>query len=142
MVAYSFQKRFVEPIRWGLGLGLDVADEVLSIGEPKRQTIRAVGKRVHARPGDKLQLYTGMRTKQCQQIGVARCISVMPIHINIEARIIKSGGVQLRRKDLDGFARRDGFKDFADMRAFWLAEHGRAANDFHGLIIKWEPIVL
>lgn len=45
MVAYSFQKRFVEPIRSGR----------------KRQTIRADRKR-HARPGEVLQLYSGMRT--------------------------------------------------------------------------------
>jgi hypothetical protein len=51
MVAYSFDKRFVPQIANGF----------------KRQTIRAHRRR-HARPGEALQLYTGMRTKQCKKI--------------------------------------------------------------------------
>jgi hypothetical protein len=51
MVAYSFDKRFVPQIENGF----------------KRQTIRAHRRR-HARPGEALQLYTGMRTKHCRKI--------------------------------------------------------------------------
>lgn len=71
MVAYSFKKRFVDPIRVGLSsvsLSFDC--------QPKRQTIRSIGKRRHARPGETLQLYTAMRTKQCRKIGDARCMGV------------------------------------------------------------------
>ncbi|MEJ0016825.1 MAG: ASCH domain-containing protein [Acetobacteraceae bacterium] len=46
MVAYSFKRDFAAPILAGI----------------KRQTIRA-DRRRHARPGEVLQLYTGMRTK-------------------------------------------------------------------------------
>lgn len=45
MVAYSYKRRFVTPIRVGLGL------------LPKRQTIRAHGLRRHARAGEELQHY-------------------------------------------------------------------------------------
>jgi hypothetical protein len=51
MVAYSFHKRFVSLIQSGI----------------KRHTIRPHRKR-HARPGEALQLYTGMRTKACMKI--------------------------------------------------------------------------
>lgn len=51
MVAYSFQKTFVPAIRAGV----------------KRQTIRA-DRRRHARPGESMQLYSGMRTRQCFKI--------------------------------------------------------------------------
>jgi hypothetical protein len=51
MVAYSFNRRFVPAIESGM----------------KSQTIRAHRRR-HARPGEQLQLYTGMRTKSCRLI--------------------------------------------------------------------------
>jgi hypothetical protein len=51
MVAYSFNRRFVPAIESGI----------------KSQTIRAPRRR-HARPGEWLQLYTGMRTKSCRLI--------------------------------------------------------------------------
>ncbi len=46
MVAYSFNPRFIEPIRQGL----------------KTQTIRSYSEARQPRPGQLLQLYTGMRT--------------------------------------------------------------------------------
>ena len=53
MVAYNFQKQFADAVERG----------------EKRQTIRAPRRDGrHAKVGDKLQLYTGMRTKQCGMI--------------------------------------------------------------------------
>jgi uncharacterized protein YqfB (UPF0267 family) len=66
VVAYSFQQRFAPPILSGT----------------KQQTIRADRKR-HARPGEEMQLYTGMRTKQCELICRTTCISVVPITIEM-----------------------------------------------------------
>ena len=51
MVAYSFKARFVPLIREGL----------------KTQTIRAQRSR-HARPGELIQLFSGMRTHLCEKI--------------------------------------------------------------------------
>lgn len=120
MVAYSFQKRFAPLIREGL----------------KTQTIRADRKR-HARPGELLQLFTGMRTAHCERIVPdVVCTAVLPIEISwASARIarIEVGMVPLR--DLDHFAVSDGFADIDDMSAFWLEHHG--ARPFHGVIIEW-----
>jgi hypothetical protein len=63
-VAYSFQRRFVAPILAGT----------------KRQTIRAERKR-HARPGEVVSLYHGMRTRQCFLIAQAPCVDVQPIRL-------------------------------------------------------------
>ena len=52
MVAYSFKKQFGPPILAGT----------------KAQTIRADRKR-HVRSGELVQLYTGMRTRQCRRLG-------------------------------------------------------------------------
>lgn len=69
MVAYNFQSRFAGPIKRG----------------EKSHTIRKNGKRRHARPGEPLQLYTGMRTKSCKKI-VAKdpvCVFCKTIRIYI-----------------------------------------------------------
>lgn len=144
MVAYSFKDRFIKPIQVGLSsvsLSFDCA--------PKRQTIRAIGKRRHARPGEILQLYYGMRTKQCMKIGEARCISVEGVLLkwsewqsfdvyNIMERdpgVWRRVGELREIVDLEAFASDDGFSDFADMKAFWMNEHG--PNTFEGVLIKW-----
>ena len=51
MVAYSFKSQFEEPI----------------VAREKRQTVRGFRKR-HARPGEPIQLYVGMRTRNCRKI--------------------------------------------------------------------------
>ncbi len=117
---------------------------------PKRQTIRAIGKRRHARPGETLQLYTGMRTRQCQAIGIAQCVSVQPIDIYFQSDTIHVGKIQEREtftgaERLDEFARRDGFASWREMREFWLEEHGengqmKKLGPWGGLLIRWEPI--
>lgn len=134
MVAYSFKQRFANPILYGLGL--------TPVGESdplfKRQTIRADRKR-HARPGEELQLYTGMRTKHCHLIGRARCISVDPIEIHVLAgRVIIRQTSIISGRALDDFARADGFKMWGEMREFWHVEHP-GQHVFTGVLIKWEP---
>jgi hypothetical protein len=154
MVAYSFKERFVEPIQVGLGI-LPVTPKLIDDPKhgyaivpavpPKLQTIRAVGRRRHVRPGEVIQLYYGMRTKQCRSIGVGRCTSVLPIKIEFVKAPPEPGSViyiagrpQVRGGDLDDFARRDGFADWSDMKDFWRKEHG--AQPFCGLLIEWEKI--
>lgn len=127
MVAYSFRKRFIEPIRAGT----------------KAQTIRPFRKR-HARPGEALQLYAGMRTKYCQLIGRATCASVWPITIRVDGdEILETEGVYGRKspfRSIDEFARGDGFADWAEMRAFWREEHP-GTDLFDGVLIRWHSFV-
>lgn len=141
MVAYSFKKKFVAPIRVGLGLQSSVPTVRLDGRAlipifPKRQTIRADRKR-HARPGEELQLYAGMRTKHCFLIGRARCIDVQPIQIwiPIDDAWLAVGGKPIS----DSFARADGFGSVEDMWLFWRKEHPDV-RDFRGVLIKWEPL--
>lgn len=143
MVAYSFKQRFIKPIEAGL------SSVALSFDPPpKRQTIRAIGKRRHARAGEILQLYYGMRTKQCRSIGVARCVSAHEIRISIGGgNIVIAPGTEdfelIRGRDhLNEFARSDGFADWPDMQEFWRQEHGDLTRlgPFVGVMIRWEPI--
>lgn len=139
MVAYSFKRRFVTPIQAGLAISHPTYfGPVL----PKRQTIRA-DRRRHARPGEEVQLYCGMRTRQCFLIGRARCIAAQPIEFRFARKEIWIDGPIPQHvrttASLDEFARGDGFRDFDDMRSFfWATEHG--AEFFNGVLIRWEPL--
>jgi hypothetical protein len=123
MVAYNFQKRFAPPIKSG----------------DKSHTIRKNGKRRHAREGESVQLYTGMRTRSCKKI-VAKdpvCVFCKSIAIYVGASSIDYiyvGGLEVI--DMEAFAIADGFKSLADMHAFWLDFHGQGV--FEGSMIGWE----
>lgn len=128
MVAYSFEKRFAQPIREGL----------------KTQTIRG-GRERHARPGEMLQLFTGMRTAHCKKICEdVRCVDVRPIGIRFTANgeiegIVVNGAPVV---DLEAFAIQDGFPALWQMAEFWLDAHKNSIGWgesvlWQGVLIEW-----
>lgn len=127
MVAYSFRPRFCLPIVEGT----------------KGGTIRAVRKNGHAKPGDELQLYTGMRTRSCKLIARKRCIGVSRILLNFERNTVLIGdeidGAWGIVPKLDVFARFDGFDNWGDLRNFWHAENG-TSEYFEGFHVRWQPL--
>lgn len=132
MVAYGFKQQFVQPIVLGR----------------KPHTVRAnrTGRSRHARPGEALQLYTAMRTKQCRLIGRAVCADVLEIYLRFYKHP-KDDMVEIEGKRpvvlsaLDEFAYHDGFGSWVELRAFWLKEHG-ALRRFEGTIIYWRDFVV
>jgi len=138
MVAYSFKARFADPI----------------IALTKLQTIRANGKRRHARPGEAIQLYTAMRTKQCRKLIDTDpiCESVTPVRLSFHKQhgplIFVVGDHQLSCDEMNEFAEQDGFSggDYGlpvfDMTAFWFENHGKRQDliEFEGVLIKWHPV--
>lgn len=126
MVAYSFQKRFAPPI----------------IAGTKRGTIRGLRKR-HARMGEAVQLYSGMRTRFWARIITdpvctgCRAIRLVFRQGALMAASYPLAGMAIR--DLDLFAQRDGFTDADDFSEFWMQAHGRI-ECFEGFHITWaEP---
>ncbi len=120
MVAYSFRPRFVD----------------LIVSGRKRQTIRADRKR-HARAGEEVQLYTGMRTKVCRLIGRATCLMVSPITLDLEGNRIDLDTLNVDDAvSLDRFARADGFANWDELKAFWAAEHA-CKTRWSGVIVRW-----
>jgi hypothetical protein len=124
MVAYNFQERFVRAIELG----------------QKRQTIRrdrALFGR-HARPGEALQLYTGMRTGRCRLIrDDVVCTAVTPCRLKFGPGGLISdimvGGMRVRfQKE---FASGDGFYSLAEMSRFFVDCYGDAP--FEGVLIEW-----
>lgn len=114
-------------------------DKILS-GE-KCQTVRRTAR---AKPGDRLQLYTGMRTKACRKLGEAVCEAVFPVIVGAETVRFPHPeyGSVIRYCDADGrktkmadrFARADGFTCFKACAAFFRETYGLP---FEGHVIVW-----
>lgn len=127
MVAYSFQKQFEKPMREGI----------------KPQTMRNERKR-HARPGEELQLYYAMRTKQCRLIGLATCSAVTPVRIDFSRNVIKIEGRPFIRGmvALNAFSVRDGFEDWDSMFYFWNATHAKDDGVGQNHLVAWSGVLI
>lgn len=130
MVAYSFKRRFAPPILMGA----------------KAQTIRAnrAGRSRHARAGEQLQLYIGMRTRHCRRLGVPTCTGVVPVRLVFgpkgPAELFQVDGVLLAPAQMDAFAHEDGFQSVEEMADFWWAQHpcDGPLLTFDGVLIRWK----
>jgi hypothetical protein len=149
MVAYGFKWQFASPIRDGI----------------KRHTIRLPRKR-HARPGEALQLYVGMRTKSCFKImDDPVCTRVAeirlefgdwykwspdspspPVVVHNMITGIAVDGIPMSEEQMtgiaiaDGFLFRDGWNGMQALHAmsqYWTSTHGTAP--WEGVIVYWEP---
>lgn len=141
MVAYNFKKYFAPQIAAGT----------------KTHTIRGHRHR-HAHVGERVQLYTGLRTQYAGKIiDDPTCIAVLPIIIMstdlIDAGIayIEIGGIPLHRDEIEPFAISDGFDPARlaglapkflvgatareTMGRFWRATN--PGSRFEGVIVRW-----
>jgi hypothetical protein len=118
MVAYNFKQQFVPLIETGA----------------KQQTIRLPRKR-HTKPGEAMQLYTGMRTKACRKLVTPDplCLSVEPLLMH-DALGIKLNDCWLTNEALTQLALADGFADWDECLRFFSTMHGLP---FEGVLIKW-----
>jgi hypothetical protein len=129
MVAISFKSEFVDLIDGG----------------EKTRTIRGIRKAGNPEPGNVLQLYTGLRTANCEKIRDVTCTRVRPVIIDHMG--IRLAGRQLYAGDApayqggpdpesyDGdFARADGFDNFVSMLEFFEKQYGLP---FEGQLIEW-----
>ena len=148
MVAYSFNTAFVPDIE----------------ARTKRQTIRLPRKR-HARPGERVQLFTGMRnmrTKRCRKIiPDPLCVGVDEVRLDLRRASAEFGkiagtarlelnGIPLIGLAADAYAAGEGFRSktvrfkngrsvcltaFGMMAIWWWRMHGRCL--FEGVAIRW-----
>jgi hypothetical protein len=129
MPLLGFQKQFAPMVENGLRLFPYASIPV------KRQTIRA--KRRDGRnpkPGERLFIYTGLRTKKCLKLGEAICKSVDEIVVDWRGGGICVAGEWLSGGQIDQMAMADGFRDFNEMAKWFEKTHH---EDFQGLLIKW-----
>lgn len=137
MPVYSFQEQFIPFL----------------LDESKGHTVRSerAGRSRHARLGETVYLYYGMRTKWCRKIGEATCSDVQRIRIT-ENRIYflvskeMEDDLEIVLNDPDAFAWKDGFRpegstsdrpdgSFDLMIRFWKQAH---ELPFTGVVIFWK----
>jgi hypothetical protein len=138
VVAYSFKPQFERPIQERI----------------KPHTLRDVGRRRHAHPGEAVQLYIGMRTRACRMIGRAQCDrlqrvslefgSSVPIIIwdavRADTGIYEAVGDGRPIEAPEAFAISDGFESLDAMARFWRDTHG--VSEWQGLLIGWDVTTL
>lgn len=117
MVAFNFSPEFVPLIEARL----------------KRQTIR---KTARAKPGDLLQLYTGQRTKACRKLLETDLVCTLVDYVGIRPEYLTLGNKDKHEGNADDFARRDGFKDYDDMVAWFQRKYG--SPYFQGYVHAWK----
>lgn len=117
MVALNFSPEFAGPVE----------------RREKRQTIRQTRR---AKVGDRIQLYTGQRTKGCRKLSEIDPVCTYVGYVAIRPEYLTVGDAKAHPQDRDAFARADGFKDYADMVAWFQARYGQ--HSFIGYIHKWE----
>jgi len=113
-------------------------DKILS-GE-KRQTIRrASPKWKNVKVGDKLTLYTGLRTKQCRKLGEAVVESITPIMIDTECDNVAVetplGDFNLDLPALNDLVARDGFDSNDEFFKFFCLNY--KVGRFKMFVIRW-----
>jgi hypothetical protein len=126
MVAYNFRPAFHDRLRDG----------------SKRQTVRRLGAKRHARPGEPVQIYAGLRTSRARKLipdpictGMDHIvIMVVPWAENGIAGMAING-VPLTRQQMQAFAVADGFANLDGLADFWLKTHGEGR--FEGVVIRW-----
>lgn len=110
MVAYNFQPEFAEAI----------------VAGSKVSTIRPARARGHARPGQVVHLFIGLRGKSGLRLLEAPCVACEPVEIH-EAGMVVSGEPLADVEQLDTIARRDGFTGFGNMQAWFERRYGLPA---------------
>lgn len=122
MPAYNFQKQFVPMILDG----------------SKPHTIRKKRARRPTVAGDRLFLYTGMRTKNSELIANALCTLVEPVIIYPFIGHIRNGdGVLMDVPEIEALAKADGFQDVESFFEFFCKTYDKSElDDFE--IIHWD----
>ena len=117
MPALNFKKEFADAVE----------------SSEKTQTIRKVWKRP-IKTGDRLYLFTGMRTKKCRLLRKVWCYGVVPI--TIDETIVCVDGAQYKGSVSMGYiAKKDGFDSVDAFLDFFRKQYGLP---FEGVLIWWE----
>lgn len=119
MVAYNFQAQFADAIERG----------------HKISTIRPVGKRKHAKKGDRLQLYTGMRTKGCRKLRDAVCHDSYRINLYHDYAYSFDPAEIWHDEECARLAASEGFESYQDMARWFYDRYGELP--FHGVRVTW-----
>ncbi|RVG72467.1 hypothetical protein CN223_27900 [Sinorhizobium meliloti] len=99
----------------------------------KKQTIRQTRR---AKVGDRIQLYIGQRTKTCRKLSEVDPVCICVDYVAIRPNSLTVGDVTKHPRDMDEFARLDGFADYAAMHKWFSDRYG--TEHFVGYLHRWE----
>ena len=116
MPALNFKRQFAAQVRSGA--------KTLTIRAPRRYPIRQ---------GDRLVLYTGMRTSHCEKLLETVCHTAQTIRIAEHG--VAVDGVALPQAAVRDLAIADGFGSVSELQAFFREIHGLP---FDGQVIQWQ----
>jgi len=105
-LVYNFKRRFVTDVETGA----------------KTSTIRLFEKTTPPDKGDRLKLFTGMRTKDCRKLKEPSCSDCQPI--SISEKEILLGKRRLTHAEEKQLATADGFDSAAHLRVFFIQTYG------------------
>lgn len=117
MVAFNFAKQFADPVE----------------RREKRQTIRRTKR---AKVGDRIQLYTGQRTPDCRKLSSIDPVCTCVDYVAIRPDYLTVGDATKHPRDMDEFAKLDGFESYADMVRWFQDRYGETS--FIGYLHRWE----
>ena len=123
MVAFNFMECFADDVERGI----------------KRGSIRAKKK---CNVGDKIQLYTGQRTKQCRKLGDAVCTGIIPIRVTDDcpwSMDMDNKEGEIIFDDVRLFHQMDGFKNAKEFVDFFRKHYGLPFNGYYHQWIKETP---
>ena len=126
MPALNFKREFEAAILDG--------DKTQTVRKPRRDG------RPPARRGDRLKIYTGMRTKSCRLIETVTVTSVDTVRIEatqmwVNGRLLPAAIYSRDSEQTDNeFAEADGFGSFMEMSKWFEETHGLP---FDGVVIRW-----
>ncbi len=118
MVAFNFMPQFAPLVASGV----------------KRQTVRQTAR---AKPGDRLQLYTGQRTRACRKLVEPDPVCIMVDYCAIRPDYLTLGNAAKHAGDADAFAVRDGFEGYDDLVEWFRETYG--SPYFIGYVHIWAP---
>ncbi len=127
MVAYDFHAR--------LAAAIEAGDKAI--------TIRIIGQRRHARIGERLQLYTGQRTRACRKL-----VDPDPVVTGVQPITFHGGDrvwvdTWLTAAELEALARLDGFSSAAGFLAFHEPQEGIPGTERAMITVPdWRPAYL
>ena len=105
-LVYNFKARFAPAVEMGA----------------KTSTIRLFEKTEPPVKGDRLKLYTGMRTKNCRKLKDVICQACFPILISEDD--LQLNGISLPPGEQNLLALHDGFINAAELRYFFRKTYG------------------
>jgi hypothetical protein len=91
------------------------------------------------RPGDRVQLFSGLRTARTRRIGAGQVTACLRVYIELgeaSTHVTRIDGVNLSADEAESFAKIDGFESAKQMREFFRKQY-EPMRELEGFCVRW-----